>query len=213
MKIKNLIFIVLIMAAALAFGYWLLFVRNPLPSDESIIEHFNKHKADFEEVVRRYREYPRPPNTDTSMWFEDGDTLEVYDRAGIARVSTIDYSPWLPQPYSPKTAEQLKESLASGTYRTLKHKYAALSISLSPKDKYYAITLNHSMIWKNIVFIPEPPRIKNNYLYWPVNSAGRFSTKDRVLDSLNNYPEDWSDFECVYKRIDVNWFISMCNGS
>ncbi len=81
------------------FVYYFIWIYNPLPSDESMIKNFEEHRADFIEAVRRYREYPRPNDKDTSLWFEEGDTLEVYRRAGISRIKY--WTPiWFPNPYS-----------------------------------------------------------------------------------------------------------------
>lgn len=74
-----------VLAASLGAWYYILWVWNPLPSDEEMIENFQANRADFVEIVRRYREYPRPPDKDTSFWFKDGDTLELFKRARLDR--------------------------------------------------------------------------------------------------------------------------------
>ena len=38
--------------------YYLLWIWNPLPSDEEMIDDFKEHRNEFIEVVHRYRSYP-----------------------------------------------------------------------------------------------------------------------------------------------------------
>lgn len=59
---KALWFLVLVGVA-----YYLLWIWSPLPDDEEMIDHFKAHRADFVEAVRRYRDYPRPTDKDTSF--------------------------------------------------------------------------------------------------------------------------------------------------
>ena len=34
----------------------------------------------------------------------------------------------------------------------------------------------------------------------------------RVLPTLKRLPRKWQGYECVYRRIEPQWFIGMCNG-
>ena len=83
------------------------------------------------------------------------------------------------------------------------------------------------MIWKEYVFFPEVPRIENSMLLEPVDIVGKgfpgstFHKKEgvatkqdmyRVFPSLNHLPNNWKGFECVYRQIEAQWFIRMCNG-
>ncbi len=204
-----------VIAAALFYYLWIV---NPLPSDEQMIENFKAHRADFVEAVRRYRNYPRLPNKDTSRWYKEGDTLEIYKRAGIDR---IYYSTpiWLPNPYSIETAK-CADSLVGFAYS---YKYGALKIvsattprinhpDQSDDSGYRRNTLLHGVIWKDYYYFPEVPRIENGYLHGPIYPNGNFSFCSRVLPSLNRLPFPWKDFECVYRQIEPQWFLCMCNG-
>jgi len=199
--------------AVLAVGYaayYFLIIRNPLPSDEEMIAHFYAHRADFEELVRRYREYDRPSDKDTSFWYKEGDTLDLYKRASILDVE-FSAPVWFTFPYTLGTAIEVEERMKKDG-RSLFHKYGALSISLSPRQKYRIITPRYTVIWKNFYFFPEEPRIKDGKLFWPLNIKGNYSKQRRTFPSLNRFPNQWKDFECVYRKIESHWFLSMCNG-
>jgi hypothetical protein len=227
-----------LVTAFLAGSYYLLWIWNPLPSDEEMIANFKAHRAEFEEIVRRYREYPRPLDKDTSFWFKDGDTLELFKRAGVDNVSASGC--WHPDPYSVETAIRHHEALLSG--RSARegwvHKYGELRIrpATTPRidhpdrgdsERHYRNTIVHGVIWKDYRFFPEAPRIENEKLLSPLSIVGKgfhgavFHEKEgvatsqygeRVLPSLNRLPSNWKGFECVYRQIEPQWFIRMCNG-
>ena len=201
--------------------YYSLWIWNPLPSDEQMIENFKANRADFVEVVRRYRNYPRPSDKDTSFWYKEGDTLEIYKRAGIDR---IDYSTpiWSPNPYSIDTAKKAKHINIQKGYDA-HHYYGALKIvpattprinhpEQSDDRSYRRNTLLHGVIWKDYYFFPEVPRIENGDLLGPINHNGKYSYRSRVLPTLNRLPNHWKDFECVYRQVEPQWFLRMCNG-
>lgn len=221
--------------AAVLYGY--LAVWNPLPSDEEMIENFKAHRADFVEVVRRYRAYPRAPDKSSAFWYREGDTLELFRRAGI---DSVDRSApeWLPNPYTLETARrELKLGLHQEDYEAL-YQYSSLRIrpATTPRidhpdhgdsERHYRSTLLFGVIWKDYQFFPEVPRIENGQLLGPLQIVGKafpgnkkyheaedvFTRQStyRVLPSLNRLPSNWKDFECVYRRIEPQWFIRMCS--
>lgn len=203
--------------------YYYFWLWNPLPSDEVMIENFTTHRADFVEAVRRYRDYPRPPDKDTSLWFKDGDTLELFKRAGI---DNIDYGNgvWFPNPYSPETDKKIVYEITENHNRGVVHQYGALKITPATTPRidhpgqmddrsYRRNTLLFGVIWKDYYFFPEVPRIENGALLGPVNHKGEYSFRSRTLHSLNRFPINWKGFECVYRQIEPQWFLRMCNGS
>lgn len=223
-----------VIALALYYLFWLW---NPLPSDEAMIENFTAHRADFVEAVRRYRDYPRPPDKDTSLWYKEDDTLEVYKRAGIDDIDARGR--WLPDTYSVKTAKRA-HGLVGFEYT---HKYGALRITPATTPlidhpdqtdhrRHYRNTLIFGVIWKDYYFFPEVPRVENGELLEPLSIVtGKFpgaellgyqfhekegvatiQHRDRVLPSLNRLPSHWKGFECVYRQIEPQWFLRMCNG-
>ncbi|KJS01861.1 MAG: hypothetical protein VR65_07515 [Desulfobulbaceae bacterium BRH_c16a] len=210
-------------ASGIFIGFWLLvyyftWIYNPLPSDESMIKNFKEHRADFVEAVRRYREYPRPNDKDTSLWFEEGDTLEVYRRAGISRI-TNNAGVWLHDPYSQETDKKINYEITVKHNHALLHQFGTLKIVPStPQTKQGARwdwtdnrafrkgKIIYGVIWKDYNFFPEPPRIEDGMLLWPSKK------KSWVLASLNQIPKDWKDFECVYRQIEPQWYLRLCNG-
>lgn len=208
-----------------------------------MIENFQSHRADFVEVVRRYRDYPRPSDRDTSLWYKEGDTLEIYKRAGIDDIDLRGC--WLPDPYSVETAIRHHKALLSGlsTRSGWVHKCGELRIQPATTPlidhpdqidhrRHYRNTLIFGVIWKDYYFLPEVPRIENGELLGPLSIVtGKFpgaellgyqfhekkgvatiQHRERVLLSLNRLPSHWKDFECVYRQIEPQWFIRMCNG-
>jgi hypothetical protein len=221
------------------FGlYYLIWEFNPLVSDEEMIAHFRAHRAEFEELVRRYRDYPRPPDKDTSLWYKEGDTPDLMQRAGVVR---LDYSTpiWLSDPYSVETAKKIQEAFkVKGMFGKCwsPYKYGAVRVTPIPKrlplikgntNQYRFNTFVHGTIWKDYYHFPEIPRIENGELLYPMGVVGKGARvsnyqeidgipvsqpRDRVLPSLNRYPEEWESFECVYLQIEPHWFLRMCNG-
>ncbi|MCU7926647.1 MAG: hypothetical protein KZQ97_09425 [Candidatus Thiodiazotropha sp. (ex Dulcina madagascariensis)] len=202
----------LLVIALLVVTYYVLIVRNPLPSDEDMIAHFQAHRSDIEELVRRYRNYSSDPKVDHSLWFKEEGTQEILRRAGVEDISRSAYSPWLPNPYSIETANTIKNEIRNGNGYALLHNYGALRIKPAPRRLYYSSHLRYANIWKDYYFIPEISRIENGELLWPVNTKGKYSARDRVLYSLDGFPDEWKDFECVFRQVETHWFLRMCNG-
>lgn len=221
--IKYLLWLLLPVVAAAAI-YYNLWIENPLPSDEHMLDNFKAHRADFVEAVRRYRNYPRPPHTDTSFWYKEGDTLELYKRAGIDGIDHSALNPYLPNPYSIETAKFVSEKTRNAKDFMLFHRYGVLRITpatnprinhpdqIDDHSRYRRNTLIHGVIWKDYYFFPEAPRIENAELLGPVDQKGEYTYRLRVLPSLNRFPDHWKDFECVYRQIEPQWFLRMCNG-
>ena len=55
---------------------------NPLPPDEELIEFFYQHRAEIEELVRRYREYVPPQGKSHGEWEKMGNTKELFLQGG-----------------------------------------------------------------------------------------------------------------------------------
>lgn len=220
-----------------AVWYWYLAVWNPLPSDEEMIENFKANRAEFLEVVHRYRTYPRAPGKSSAFWERDGDTLELFRRAGIDALDAQEC--WLPNPYSVDTAIRIHGAFTSGSSEQPEMKYKCGALRIRPATtpridhpdygdttRHYRQTILFGVIWKDYYFIPEIPRIEDGKLLDPLRVVGKrfpraqFHEKERVathqtwskvLPSLNYLPRDWKDFECVYRQIEPQWFLRMCN--
>ena len=216
---------------------------NPLPNDEEMIANFKANRADFEEIVRRYREYPGllyP--SEGKYWYEYDDTLELFRRAGIDEVESLAWQVWLPNPYSVQSALEVKRIVEQNDQRfpglTLWQRYGALKLSPAttpliehPRQqdhrRHWRTTLRYGCVWKTYYFFPEEPRVEDGTLFWSAQTTylgdpnGQyyekegvtiFNIKNRVLSSLNRFPDNWQQFDCVYRRIEPQWFIAMCRG-
>ena len=219
---------------------WFYWNCNPLPKDEEMIANFQANRADFEEIVRRYREYPDllyPSNG--PFWYERGDTLELFKRAGIDDVKSIGFRPWLPNPYSVETALKVTRLVEQGSLNhTLWQKYGALILSPAttpliehPRQtdhrRHWRGSLRYGVIWKYYIFFPEIPRVENGTLFWALQTSykgdpeGQYHEKEGVttyqitrpvLPSLNTFPKNWDQYrcKCVYRQIEPQWFLCMC---
>ncbi len=219
--------------------YYLLWEFNPLPNDEEMIANFNAHRAEFEELVRRYRNYPRPPDKDISKWYREGDTQELMQRAGVARIDQ-HVPTWFPNPYSVASVKRFIEQIYNGQARKLGlfYKYGTLRVMPVPEpiplipgntNRYNFISPFspwRGVIWKDYCHIPEIPRIENGELLLPWSIVGKGARvpyqeidgvpvsqkRVRIFPSLNRFPEQWKSYECVYRQIEPHWFLRMCNG-
>lgn len=229
----------LLLAIGAGAFYWYIWIWNPLPSDEEMIENFQTHRADFEEAVRRYREYPVVKGKDPSLWLQDEGTPEVLKRAGISRIEHAYGIVWLPNPYRVETAIKARELSEEkrGRVPGWLRGYTALTIKpmlnfrlgqpTDERNRFYRVSLVWGTYWKEYMFFPEPPRIEGDQLVWAYQVVGKglvdsqfhekegvatSASKDRVLSSLNQMPSKWKRGECIYRRIEPQWFLTMCNG-
>lgn len=201
--------VALIITLLILAGLWLsryLFVNSPpwrvntLPPDEELIAHFYKHRADIEELVRRYRSYVPPPGKQHHEWTTLGDTPEIFKRAGVKRL--IEVLPmWLPNSYSVEARQRdggiVADWRKEATYRAL---------AIRPLDtRFY-----HNVVWKDLVFIPIIPRIENGVMLGPVDKHGMNVMNLRVVPTLNNEPPDVDRDTCALRQIEPQWFVMMC---
>lgn len=226
--------ILVILAGMYSVLYW-LWNWNPLPSDEQMIKHFQLHRVDFDEAVRRYREYPRPRNKDTSLWFKEGDTLEVYKRAGIDHINDL-VPTWLPNPYTVETAILVDRVVDEFGGAEIFPKYSSLEITpaATPRinhpdtmddSSYRKYSFGGGLVWKSYYYTPEVPKIENGKMLWPLQTVGKGAAEStfhehegvataqsssQVLSTLNHFPDRWGRMGCVYRQIEPQWFLRMC---
>lgn len=202
------IFVGVLFLAALA--YYLLHI-NPLPKDEELIAHFKAHRGEIEELVRRYRQYePENPGMH-HLWKEQGDTPKLFKQAELLYLDYIGVD-WLPDPYSEATTKR-REAMFKEYGYAIRYKYGAIGIRLAD-HRYDTVSLLYgNSIYKDLMFIPEIPRIKNNVLIQPgLDEAEQLKHPmfTRVLPSLNDYPPELHKGYCVLRQIEPQWFINMC---
>jgi len=210
-----------------------------LPSDEEMMANFYAHRADFEELVWRWREHPPVSDGKGIGYLFPRENAQQMKRAGISRINeSIPF--WYPDPYSIQTAQKRYDMAARKNDPVygfdVLHKYREAVIKPEHEiDRYTKsrlIRANNdvrlSMVWKDFVHMPEVPRIENGWLLNPPSVASSKIAPDdqyhekenvyvqqkrrRVLSSLNTIPEDWKVNECVYRQLEPQWFLQMCNG-
>jgi SAM-dependent methyltransferase len=98
-----LIFVILV-----PFIWWQWF-HNPLPSDKELIEHFNAHRAEFEQLAKGHRNH-----RDQDKFYElsSQEVQSLMKKAGVNRIVEAggSFSEWFPEPYSEHTL-QVRKSL------------------------------------------------------------------------------------------------------
>lgn len=204
---KSLWLVLLLMGMA----FYFFVIRNPLPSDEEMIAHFQKNRSDFDELINRYRNFDSSPSWDHTLWNKERGTSEMMASAGVSRVYK-SAAVWLENPYSIETAKFIHQEVVSGKNRDFIHKHSTLTVKPYPRKYFRSFNIRYGYIWKDYSFFPEIPRIDNGELLYPVNAKGIHLGKYRALNSLNNFPGQWESYECVFRKVEGNWFLRMCNG-
>jgi hypothetical protein len=191
-------------------------VALPLPTDEQMTGHFKSHQAQFEELVRLYQ------SGDRWEWRWQKGSLTPFP---VARYQSLlketqllglsnDGSLWLPDPYSRDLPARAKGIDAIHAYQ-----YHGIVFSTRP-DMYRKVLSRLALhVSKAYLFVPAVPMIDSDQLWWPRSRyEGDLYRKARVAESLDRLPQEWmSDSsrkykgECVYKRIETQWFLSLCN--
>ena len=67
MKLGKIPTIIICLLGVVGGLYYFVMVRTGLPSDEEMIAHFQEHKTEIEDLVRRYRAFERPYPGDTKI--------------------------------------------------------------------------------------------------------------------------------------------------
>jgi hypothetical protein len=203
-----------------AFLYCALLWRTGLPSDEEMIAHFYAHRADIEELVRRFRNFEMPEKDDSLpknayQWDKQPGTPELMKRARVWNIT--GFGPmWLPDPYSTEAVKEIEKIYkylpARRRIFLRERKYGAIKIRRNPKERFFRGHPIYLNIWKNLIFFPEIPRIEDGWLLGPVRTNGRHAYRNRTSYSLNYFPKHWEEYECVYRPIEPHWFLQLCNG-
>lgn len=195
------------------FGGLLLFLHsNPLPSDEKMIAHFYAHRAEIEELVKRYRKWE--PSTQAPVWHFMSGNKALLEKAKVVRVK--DSIPmWPPNPYSAEATEQFHRLIRTEKIRNI-NQYSSIAIELVDERRpgkysgFVLISAGWQRIFKELVYFPEIPKIENGKLWWPVDGKKGYWRADRVFATLSAHPPDWKKGECVYRQFEAQWLIRMC---
>ena len=201
-----ILFLVLSLVSVL---FYLFYTRVPLPTDQEMIEKFYKNKEGLDLLVSEFRNYDR--ETKGHTWISFNDNEKKLRNIGFERITQrIRY--WVGDPYSHESADFIRNILIKKQGKRLRDKYVELGVVPYPSEKYRAYTLRFAWIWKDYVHFPVPPRVDKDLFYNPRSGTNKKISTNRHLGSLDKFPEDWKEYECVYRRIEPNWFLQLCNG-
>lgn len=99
-----------VLAIGTVLFVWLQWFHNPLPSDETLIKHFNEHRAEFEQLVQGVRNYRRQ-----DVFYNN--SAEGKELAGKLRIGQIKVGGfWYPDPYSERIARLKVQYRGGHTY-------------------------------------------------------------------------------------------------
>lgn len=179
-----------------------------LISDQAMIDHFNAHKQEFNELTQSYLDYGRDP----MAWAARQNVVALKDQTGIDRI--IDGPGyWFDDPYSLEAAHKLKEMNDAHAWGE-HHDRKTVLVKMADTRIYWAAYLwNGGLNWKDFVYFPEDPAIESGRIKWPRELRKR-KISDlwlRVIDSLDS-PE-WERGECVLRKIEPKWFICRCRAN
>ena len=229
---KRLWVIICLLMAGITFLWWCQ--RVPLPTDEEMIAHFQAHRVEFEELVRRHRSFAQREHWPELKWPDDEEgTPQLREKIGVSTINYLSLLHWLPDPYNVATAQRVKaiddectqdirqwraidgekNNFSPPKCRLLGYQYGALVFTPKlPNNAYHAGSWRYVAVKKEYVHFSESPRIEQGYLFGPIRIDGKYSYKKRAASSLNFFPFGWKEYECVYRPIDAHWFITLCNG-
>jgi len=179
------------------------------PGDAEMIDHFQAHRAEFDEVVALYQKYGSHGNLHRGQP-EYLEYTALLKRAGISHLRE-DGAIWLPDPYSLETARK-------AGVMDLFHAYAYHGITLYVENSVFSHLVGRN-VWKEYFYVPVVPKVENGRLWWPLMERKNLSLHQRsarVFESLDHYPPEWllprKQGECVYRQIKPQWFLALCNG-
>lgn len=178
-----------------------------LPSDEAMIANFHSHRADFERLVHIYRECPILPIRMGHVFEVTPEIRAIMRRINISGIDN-DSRLWLPpDPYSDDVKQRIKsrglwKKLVRGRLEARQYAGVVLFYDHRTIRKWDS---HFTSVYKAYYYTPAIPRIEEGYLLQP--ERGRL----RILPVLCKYPSDvGEEYGCVYRQIELQWFIRMC---
>jgi len=180
-----------------------------LPSDEEMIADFHAHRADFERLVKIYREDLSVP-TCMRVLQPTPEIKAAMRRMHVVRVQG-DGVMWLsPDPYSldqdfqDKLTELLLKRWSSPELRKFE------GVELNYSQKIVRSLAYWGEIEKRYYYIPLAPKVEKGQLKLPSGAPLGYDDGPlcRSLDSWT-CPDDLGPFESAYRKIEDHWFIKM----
>lgn len=194
-------------------GDWVLQTFQPMVSDERMIEHWQKHKADMtlaaEMVVHRQ-------HVDNQGLTQEARTLHSkISVEGVGAGTT-----WPLEPYSVESAKAVDDCLNTAPPNESQDARVARvmectktqwsTILMKPTfgkthQQYFCTTQRNT--FKQYVYFPGAvPRIADGYLQGPVWHNGKTGWKEKIVPSTDVFDGK----ECTMRQLDARWFISFC---
>jgi hypothetical protein len=174
-----------------------------LPSDEEMIENFQKHRADFERLVQIYREDLSVPINRVGILLPTPEIKAMMDRINVARVR-MDNVIWMPpDPYSkdPDFQEE-KSKFVAKWYSPETRKFSGVIFRYA-----HGKVIRLGVVEKRYYYVPFVPKILGGKLIVPATLlTGGIGD---IFHSLNTYPPDFKLWDAVYREIEPHWFIQM----
>lgn len=192
-------------------GNWLVDTLQPLVSDERMIEHLQAHQVEMEKLAWRVvnKQYTKP----------EGGLIKEFEletkRLGMRDVG--GGGPWPVDPYSVEAARTEKACRAiqdaDRSHKTVGICRPTLdSVAMRPafgRDSVANFCSQYaSLAFKQYFFYPGvAPKIVGGRFQYKVDADGQpVFDNSIVVPNTNHVRQDI----CQYRRIDANWFISVC---
>ena len=210
--------VLIAIAALIATGYIGLFVLEygwvplrSLPTDQEMIEHFRKHREDFEALAKQLREDPNLRTIRGAICFEKA---RPSMRRRMERVQSYclcsDHELWIPpDPYSGSVKAQAP-----------KYPFSAKDVSSLPEPRRYTgviFSYEHQPVerWderyytrvrKAYYYTPFPAKVENGLLIGPPGGP----VSKRIYGALDTWPPGLQLGGRVYKQYEPQWFLRLC---
>lgn len=174
---------------------------RPLPSDEQMIANFREHRADFERLVRIYRDDLSIPSNVVGFLEPTPEIIGITRRIKVDLVRS-DGMVWIPpKPYSNEPSLSKQKAQLQFPER---RKFSGVKLEYAYGT---VITYHFGLISKNYYYIPVIPRISHGRLSLTLSPPGG---DPEIAETLNSYPAKFSQYDCLCKQIEPHWFIEMC---
>lgn len=192
-----------VLAMSVSIVAWRWFV-NPLPSDEYMIEHFNKNRAAYEELVAGYIDANSKGKDAMQAWLDEPRTIEL-QRVVMDKEELVVTK-------SSQVYRGIGVNYGSGKNRTIN------SINFSIANGSASSLLHRGVVWKEYIYYVKAPELTDDGFCRKKNGkAEKCLNKSNtgILRSLDGYPA-FSDADAgcgdYMRQIDANWFLRYVKG-
>jgi len=176
-----------------------------LPSDQAMIAHFRKHRADFERLAQIYREDPSVPTDVVGQLLPTPEVKVIMDRINVTSIEG-DNILWMPpDPYS-RDPNFLKEKskLELKWHSPEGRKFSGVIFHYA-HEKVIRLIYGQE-VCKGYHYLPFVPEVRNGKLIVPACFLGGLFF---AASTLNAYPPDFATGDTAYREIEPHWFVRM----